>query len=136
MLISLLYVSHSTMNSADAGDQVDAIVAVARQRNPILNVSGALVFTETHFAQVLEGSPQAIDELMTSVSADKRHDNVDVVRRTEINERCFADWAMAYSGPSSYVASHLRPLLGGPSAPLREIDAAEQLINVMQEFVC
>lgn len=134
MLHSLIYVSRSKIVPDENDSTMDSIVAASRRHNPPLDVTGALVFTGTHFAQVIEGSPEAIDRLMNKISADHRHDRVDIVRRGEIDARSFSDWAMAYSGPSSYVADHLRPLLRTGEGGTYEPDAADRLIAVMQEF--
>lgn len=94
----------------------------------------ALIATGSHFAQVLEGTSAALAQLMRNIRADARHEDVEVVRCLSMNERFFSGWAMAYSGPSSYAAEHIRPLLdhGGPM----ETGAADRLLNVMQEYAC
>jgi hypothetical protein len=108
---SLLYVSKSNLTLPEEAGEVLAIVATARRRNAELGVTGALVFTESRFAQVLEGDEEAIDALMLSILKDRRHEQVTVVDRTEVAMRRFPQWSMAYSGPSLYVDRHIKPLL-------------------------
>jgi hypothetical protein len=131
MLRSLIYVSRSRFDGQKASAEVDRIVAASNRHNPAMDVTGAIVFTGTHFAQTLEGSADALEILMARIASDARHDCVDVLRNTEIAERSFPDWAMAFSGPSTYLADHIRPLLDDDQAAP---DAAERLITVMQEF--
>jgi hypothetical protein len=125
-LISLLYVSKATQPP----EPVEAIVEVALSRNAALDVTGALLFTGSHFAQVLEGPAEGVDELMVSILRDTRHRDVDVIETVEIPERRFAGWSLAYAGPSLFVDRHLRPLVekrGGR-------EQAAQLIRLMREF--
>lgn len=110
---SLLYVSRKRIEGPAESAALDDIVTVARARNATLNDTGALVSTSNHFAQILEGPAQAIEELMDSIHRDIRHSDVTVVRELPIAERSFAGWSMAYSGPSSYISSQIAPLLDG-----------------------
>lgn len=108
---SLLYVSRLNMPSAGAAAEVQRIVAVARERNARVGITGSIVFTEVHFAQLLEGPAAAVDGLMEKIAADARHRDVAVVERTTVRKRRFPDWAMAYSGPSFLLDRHVKPLL-------------------------
>jgi hypothetical protein len=103
VVTSLLYVSRSTLLMPDQIGEIDAIVEVARSRNAALDVTGALVFTRLHFAQILEGSAAAVDELMRSIEADPRHTDVDVVDVRDSSGRHFAGWSLAYTGFSTRI---------------------------------
>ncbi|SDC11120.1 Sensors of blue-light using FAD [Sphingomonas sp. YR710] len=92
-LTSLLYVSHSLVG--DAGS-VRQIVMASRLRNVRLGVTGALASVGDRFAQVLEGSRASIDELMRDISADPRHEKINVLFCRPIGQRDFARWALAY----------------------------------------
>jgi hypothetical protein len=98
---SLLYVSRRQATEADIRD----IVETARVRNARLQVTGALIATDTHFAQVLEGSRAAINELMDSILRDRRHEQIDVVQDRQADQRGFPTWSMAYSGRSVFAES-------------------------------
>lgn len=132
-LFSLLYVSHSAIGSNDADREIDRILASAHAHNPTVGLTGALLFTGTHFAQVLEGNEAAIDQLMASISHDQRHDQVTVVQHGPIAERQFSDWSMAYRGPSKFVSRHVTRLLANPS-PAEQRRAAEWLTDLLREF--
>jgi hypothetical protein len=133
-LISLLYVSKA-IPAPDADDRVQAIVDVSIPRNASLDVTGALVFTGPHFAQVLEGPEEAVEELMVSIRRDARHRDVDVVESVEIPARRFTGWSLAYSGPSYFVDRHLRVLVEEQVKGQREAILADRLIYLMHEFV-
>ncbi len=134
MLKSLLYVSRSRLDSLESAVQVADIVGSARPRNESLGVTGALIFTEASFAQVIEGSGAALDELMGSILKDNRHDDIRIISICEIEERRFGQWWMAYSGPSFYVNRHIKPLLTGKMNESDSGARAERLIALMLEF--
>jgi hypothetical protein len=75
-IFSLLYISRSRLQSDSAGACIQDVVATSRIRNSGLDVTGALLFTGSHFAQILEGPPSSVEELMQSIKRDPRHDSV------------------------------------------------------------
>lgn len=134
MLRSLIYASSSTIEPDENLSHLDRIVVASQRHNPALDVTGALVFTGSHFVQILEGSADALAILMAKIETDERHERIEVLHETDIAERSFGEWSMAYAGPSTYLAEHLRPLLSQGSSDPRAPDAVERLIIVMQEF--
>lgn len=132
-LMSLLYFSRSTMPGDEADASIENVVASARSYNPEHGLTGALLFTGEHFAQVLEGTPEAIEALMKSIRSDTRHHQIVVVSHEPITKRRFGEWSMAYSGPSQFVARHVTRLLTNPDAPNQE-RSAQWLRELMWEF--
>lgn len=130
-LSTLLYISRCAIPERDAQSEVHRIVATAVARNPALGLTGALLFTGMHFAQVLEGKGESIDRLMDAVTRDARHDHVLIVEQGPIAERRFADWSMAYFGPSQFVSRHVTRLLNDPSPAERRRGA-----NWLNELLC
>ncbi len=132
--IGLIYVSVSALRLPAEAGEVDAIVDWSQRRNAGLDVTGALVFTERRFAQYLEGPVQGVDELMASIGRDPRHRNVDVIFRRPLARRRFATWALAYAGPSTFVAGHVLAVADAPSEAARS-KYADRLIETMSQFV-
>ncbi len=132
-MLALLYVSRSTMAPETAAAAVADIIAVSRDRNPARGLTGALLFTGQHFAQVLEGPVAAVDQLMATVAADPRHDDLVVVDRRPIAQRRFGRWSMAYYGPSQFVTRHVTRLLDDRVWPSRARSAG-WLNDLMWEF--
>ena len=120
------------MPEAAAGN-VEAIVSTARARNPGLGLTGALLFTGEYFAQVLEGMVASVGQLMARVAQDPRHNMVMVVAREPIVARRFANWSMAYSGPSQFVARHVSRLLVDPILT-EQRRSADWLNQLLYEF--
>jgi hypothetical protein len=130
---TLLYVSSSRIDPAVAEETVAAIVAASIPRNTARGLTGSIIFTGTHFAQILEGAPEMIDRLLPSLEADDRHGDIIIVARSPLPARRFAQWSMAYSGPSQFIGRQINRVVNDPSPPeLRR--AAGWLTDVMQEF--
>ena len=130
----LLYVSKSKIKVADVHAVVSHIVAKSKDWNIDHNLTGALIFTGTHFAQVLEGSQKDIDDVMVMIKNDPRHEEVSVINRSPISGRQFPNWAMAYQGPSRFVSRHVTRLLHATSG-LEQQRATDWLIQLAHEFV-
>ena len=130
---SLLYISNSSVLPGDAETEVKRIVATAVSRNPASGLTGALLFTGTHFAQVLEGDGASIDRLIAAISLDPRPEQLVMVARAPLTERRFADWSMAYFGPSQFVSRHVTRLLNDPT-PGEQRRGAEWLTDLLIEF--
>lgn len=118
---SLLYVSKSRLCPPNDINEIIELVATSRRRHAALGVTGALILTQRHFAQFLEGRASAIDELMLSIARDVRHEQMRVVDVTTDRRRRLPSWSLAYWGSATFVDNLIAPLL---LAPLRPEDLA------------
>jgi hypothetical protein len=134
MDMELLYVSRSKLRLPQEEAEVDAIVDWSRGRNAEFDVTGALIFTETHFAQFLEGPEAGVDALMASIARDPRHTDLQIMFRRPTDERRFPTWSLAYAGPSTFVAGHVLSV-GEAGATPAGLKAADRLVSVMRQFV-
>lgn len=75
-------------------DLVNSILASSTRNNPENHITGVLIATKTHFLQVMEGEFEALNATFERIARDKRHDTLQMISFTEIEERRFADWAM------------------------------------------
>ncbi len=131
MFKSLLYVSRKTTPWPDDGPDVEAITEVARSRNADLDVTGALISTERHFAQILEGPAAAVDEVMVSILRDPRHSALKVLEEVERPRRWFAKWSLAYAGHASYVGLRVAPLVAQAEP---DPGMVERLVKLIRTF--
>lgn len=91
-LNSMIY--KSRCNGVADLELVDSILASSGLNNPENGITGVLVATETHFLQVLEGEFESLNATFERIARDTRHDTIQLISFTEIEERKFADWAM------------------------------------------
>lgn len=129
----LLYVSESHISPSDAATAVSAIVKLAEIKNDQIGVTGALIFTGQHFAQVLEGSVDAISLLMDNICNDARHSNILIACKAPVTSRQFSNWSMAYYGSTPFVSRQITSLLEATSSSGLKL-AAARLITLAYEF--
>jgi hypothetical protein len=91
-LKSLTYTSLAKLD-LDAAD-LEAIHRTAREVNALEGVTGLLIFNGTHFLQIVEGAPHAVDDLVERLRRDRRHSGIEIRDQREIAERSFPDWSM------------------------------------------
>lgn len=131
MLRSILYASASNLEMPRQEGEIDELVASARSRNADLEVTGALLFTETRFAQVLEGPYEAVDVILQSIRRDTRHRDMRVISDRIVSAREFHEWALAYRGPSLFLDRKLKPLLAS-STP--DTQLSDDLADIVREL--
>jgi len=103
MLAKLCTVTHRIIYSSQASrplsvGELEEILVDARAGNEARNVTGALVYVDGVFLQVLEGDKATLQRLMQSIAADTRHSSVTVFHEIDVERPLFSDWRMAYVG--------------------------------------
>lgn len=133
MVFTIFYVSQSLLHGPDAVAQVQDIIDRSTLWNASMGVTGALAFTERHFAQCIEGGEDTIRALMVRIENDPRHANVTIRRARREKGRRFERWSMAYWGPEIFVEPHILPLI--EPLPANAVDAhVTDLIDLMHGF--
>lgn len=130
---SLLYVSRSVIPQQEAGVRVSELAAQAAESNAASKITGALIFSGEHFAQILEGDSTSLNQLMASISRDPRHVEATTLFRFEIAKRRFEGWDLAYAGTSRFVSGHITPLLSEKSVGATRT-LVVKLVQLIEEF--
>ena len=91
-LKSLTYTSLARLD-LDASD-LETIHRTAREFNAIEGITGLLIFNGTRFLQIIEGTPQAIDDLVERLRRDPRHSGFEIREERTIETRNFPAWSM------------------------------------------
>lgn len=94
----LMYRSRSKIPMAGLDAELGSILRGARTKNAALGITGALLLYDDWFAQTLEGDEAAVRGLFALISADKRHDSVELRQEGIVAGREFSRWAMAMVG--------------------------------------
>lgn len=102
-LYRLVYVSQNEINADKDTIQreIHSILHAARDRNKTSDVTGALMFNQGSFAQILEGQHDHIQETFERIQCDSRHSHVVVLSFEPVSQRQFPNWSMAYLGENS-----------------------------------
>ena len=91
-LKSLTYTSLAAIDLKT--EDLEAIHRTARDINALEAVTGMLIFNGVHFLQIIEGAPNAIDDLVERLRRDPRHSGLEIRDEHEIEERSFPRWSM------------------------------------------
>ncbi|HEX9965970.1 MAG TPA: BLUF domain-containing protein [Allosphingosinicella sp.] len=91
-LKTLTYASRARLDLTD--QDLAAIHQAARHLNALDGISGLLLFDGSRFLQIIEGSEDAIDNLVERLRMDPRHSAFEVRDERYVDERSFPDWSM------------------------------------------
>jgi hypothetical protein len=100
LLFNLVYCSQASEGVENA--DVDTIIATSRRRNPVLGITGVLVFGGGVFFQWIEGPKAEVMGLVKLIEADPRHELFVILSTDEeVRERIFPTWDMELVGPDN-----------------------------------
>ena len=106
----VIYISQATRPIGQG--ELEELVATASRNNKQADITGALLYIENSFIQVLEGEDASLTRLLETIESDPRHQDMRVISDRVIDFRNFKEWSMAYVKPdvrdSSTVMSELR----------------------------
>jgi len=114
--------------------EIRIILSSARRNNPRTEVTGALLFNEGLFAQVLEGPVDSVSPIFEIIQRDPRHSDITVLENGEAERRDFPEWSMAFA--SSKEHSALSSAIPPGGAALSDTSAAgEQVLQLLRNVV-
>lgn len=116
--------------------EIRAILAIAIQRNIADNVTGALLFTASGFAQVLEGPRDVVERTFERISLDPRHSDVSALGFTPADRRRFPDWSMGFCSQTALgEVDPLANLLGGASLAGPRVTTGGDILRLLESVV-
>jgi hypothetical protein len=90
----LVYISQAQENMTLT--TLVVLLMQARALNERHQVTGALVYGDGQFMQVMEGEEAVVKDLYARVAQDARHYNVRTLAEGPLATRSFAQWSMAF----------------------------------------
>lgn len=130
MTYQIIYSSQSTMPMQS--DDLEELLEHARTRNGLQGISGALVYTDGMFLQILEGENVKVRALMAKIRKDVRHEAVTILREGEIVSAQFGSWGMAYVGATPEQAASWAGIRGEAECAEVTRDPSEDLRRTAQ----
>lgn len=121
-LASLTYTSQAT-RVLEQGE-IERILYGSQVNNSLDGITGFLMYNGRSFLQVLEGTPSALQDVMTRIKADPRHHELVITEQRPLAARIFPDWTMGYlhlSGEVGNAAAIDRALRRDAPSPVREM---------------
>lgn len=83
--------------------EIDQILSTSRRRNETQGVTGALLFNEDRFVQLLEGEEFDVKSTFERIALYSRHEAVELLFDQNTKERRFPAWSMAFVGQAAAV---------------------------------
>jgi len=93
-LIELTYVSEPAQEMSFLG--LMRLLYHSYLRNTSIGVTGALIFENNRFGQVIEGPRTQIEDLWEKIQKDTRHKNIRLIESKLIEHRSFSKWTMIF----------------------------------------
>lgn len=95
---SLVYRVAYVSFDVDDGIQgdIERLVAVCRQKNALMNITGVLTYTPPSIFQVLEGEEATVKNLLQTIATDPRHSDMSIVHEDRSDHRLFESWSMEF----------------------------------------
>jgi hypothetical protein len=89
--IRLIYLSRRRDR---APETVDAILQASRRNNLRDDITGALIVSEQHFMQLLEGDRARVGWCLARIMQDPCHEDIQIVSTNTVPYRLFPEWNM------------------------------------------
>lgn len=93
-LYRLMYVSRAAESLSY--QELEKLLESARRHNGRQKVTGLLILKDGHFFQILEGEKKAVLETLGRIVQDERNSHMKVLSESDVAERIFSSWAMAF----------------------------------------
>lgn len=105
-LVRIVYFSRNDIGLPDAemGRELDRILNISRINNARDGVTGALIYNNGVFGQVLEGPSDIVENTFERIQMDDRHGGVTLLDIAPIAERGFSEWSMGFVGTTGLQA--------------------------------
>ena len=130
MVYNLVYSSDAQPGGGDITPvaMIEDILATSRRRNGAVDVTGALLFSEGRFVQVLEGEREAVHEIFERIKLDPRHRDVQTLSAQTSDRRRFKEWSMAFVGDNAALRERFAD---APLAALGKRPSGDALLDFM-----
>jgi hypothetical protein len=132
----IIYLSRATRPMSD--EELATLLTQAREANARQNITGALVYGDGQFMQIIEGEEADLAMLYARLLQDGRHGQVFKFADKPILQRSFADWSMAFRPVS---AEQFQALQGYVAPEQLDLSAPslsatdDMLLQMMKSFV-
>lgn len=136
-LFTLAYFSRNTLRqSDDMASEIERILQAARRNNEARGITGALLYSDGCFGQVLEGPLPAVEAIFEKIERDHRHFDVKVLHFKPVDKRSFGDWSMAFAGTADRVSlpMNIGDVLDSPDK-IESAAAGKTLVAVLNDLI-
>lgn len=135
-LFQIAYISESVLSDEpdEAERSLQSIVERAHRWNSEHSITGALLFSGSHFGQIIEGPSSEVIELYASICEDPRHTRINQLSAKPVRQRDFAEWSTALLDVGFEQVVGLREIHASVDT-LYATKHGISLVNLMQEWL-
>ena len=119
-------------------EQLRELLLQARAANEAKDITGALIYGDNQFMQIIEGAENDLVLLYSKLINDPRHQNVVKLADKEIIQRNFNQWSMAFNTVSPEEFAQLQGYVEPDALNLKApgLNAADSLLlEMMKSFI-
>ena len=91
-MASLTYRSEAA--PVPSATELESLIVEARGRNHSVGITGMLLYDSGRYLQTLEGPPDAVERLWSSIKRDPRHGQIELLSQHIVPSRLFSGWDM------------------------------------------
>lgn len=130
----LVYFSENRIQAGMLNAEIETLLEASRRNNALVGISGALMFNDGYFAQVLEGSQAAIESTFERIQRDHRHGNVHMLEFAPASTRSFQTWSMAFIGHPDRMSAEVSTIAARSGFDPRNLDG-DHLFNRLKDLL-
>ena len=137
-LYAIAYFSRNTIqgDADQLKSEISNILKIARANNSKRGVTGALLYSDRCFAQVLEGPLASVETVFEQIECDGRHRDIKILHFRPIEVRSFGAWSMGFvGGPERHgVPVDLEGLIKTP-ADIESGQAGRDVVTILSDLI-
>jgi len=84
-------------------EEIHRLLTKAVENNKKKSITGMMVYSNDYFLQCIEGEAKDIDELFKKIVKDKRHYDIKLLGKKDIEKRYFDEWNLGFINNSKYI---------------------------------
>lgn len=116
--------------------EIEEIGRQSAANNEAREITGVLLTGGGIFLQILEGPPEAIDEVYASITADDRHQDVLLLSaQVDVKTRLFPDWAMKRVILDADATSHMESLTTMLTVAFSQRRLLDELVGALERAI-
>jgi len=117
-------------------EDIEEIGRQSAANNERHGITGVLLSGGGIFLQILEGPPEAVDEVFHSITADDRHQDVLLLTsQDDVETRLFPDWAMKRVILDTDATSHMESLTTMLNVAFEQRRLLDELLGALERAI-
>jgi hypothetical protein len=118
----------------ESGEFLAAVASACAKGNPEDSLTGALLFNQDYFVQVMEGDAASISKQLWALTNDQRHSTMTILVAEAVDSRLFDNWSVGFADSSDRSAALYLRFGTSPTLDPTVMSPAD-VVTLVNEFV-